>query len=200
MSAIIPHTDQISNVWCIFIIFAKLWESCECGYARQHCLHWYAEPLLHSFLWHFLLSLSYFLLQGFFLMHYLLQDGWINPAKRIKEREKKSKWRVFYTSTGKCGITFHPGLKEHLLEASSSLRGGKKHSLKYCLLWYLEFGGIHLCDHDKEFVPVITTPEKFEEEPSRSCCSLKFFYPCGSHLSSKSRQLSGTLLIKVNLS
>jgi len=64
----------------------------------------------------------------------------------------------------KCGITFHPSLKQHLLEALPSLRGGKKHSLKYHLLRYLEFVGIHLCEHDKESVPVTTAPEEFEEE------------------------------------
>lgn len=80
-------------------------------------------------------------------------DGAINPDERIKgegEEEQvkgclsKHWWLINVV------LLFQPHLKQHLTEASCYLKGGKKHSPGNYLLPRLEFGGIHLHEHDKE--------------------------------------------------
>lgn len=54
------------------------------------------------------------------------------------------------------GFTFPEGKEETLPKVNTPR--------EYYLLWDQEFGCIHLPEHDKEHVPITTSPEEFVEE------------------------------------
>lgn len=146
MYKIIPHINQILNIFTFFFLFLFFSKKtsvnlifCECGHAQQHHLDCSVESLFHSFTWHFLLSLSCLLLQGF-LTRYSAActdtgkwDGGTNQVERIKgeEEEQVKGYLSKYWWLINVALSFQPHLKHHLIEASCYLRGGKKHSLRH---------------------------------------------------------------------